>query len=118
MNKRECKNFIALGARIGIFILALSFSLLAQGKNPLILIPGLTGSELRDKKTNEKVWMTAFKSKSDDLRLPILADPTKSSDNLVATDVIRSLKIGALPVYDVYGGFIKAMGLRGGYHEE
>jgi len=96
----------------------LSVSLFAQGKNPVILIPGLTGSELRHKVTNEKVWFKTFKSKSEDLRLPLVADPTESRDDLIATDALREVKIGILPAFDVYAGFIKMMAERGGYHEE
>lgn len=103
---------------MSIVFTALSLSSIAQGKNPVILIPGLTGSELRHKTTQEKVWFKTFKSKAEDLRLPIVADPTAARDDLVATDAVRSVKIGILPAFDVYGGFIKAMAERGGYHEE
>ncbi len=109
---------IFCGVKISILLLALSFTLFAQGKNPVILIPGLTGSELRDKTTRDRVWFKTFKSKSEDLRLPIMADPAAMHDNLEATDVLRSIKIGIFPSIDVYGDFIKAMASRGGYHEE
>jgi pimeloyl-ACP methyl ester carboxylesterase len=103
---------------MALFILAFSFSLFAQGKNPIILVPGMTGSELRHKDTNEKVWFKTFKSKAEDLRLPILADPAKMHDDLVATDVLRNVKIAVFPLYDVYGDFIGGMEKRGGYREE
>ncbi|MEP6787868.1 MAG: hypothetical protein ABJB40_05520 [Acidobacteriota bacterium] len=118
MNKRQRKNYIGIGARLAILLFALSSSLLAQGKNPIILIPGLSGSELRNKTTNERIWFKAVKSKSEDLRLPILADVTKMHDDLIASDILREVKIGIFPGIDVYGGFIKAMETRGGYHEE
>ncbi len=118
MNKRKIKNFISQSAKFSFLLLALSFSLFAQGKNPVILIPGLAGSELRHKTTNDKIWVKALKSKSEDLRLPILADPSKARDDLKATDAIRSVKFVGLSVFDVYGGFIKAMQERGGYREE
>src|SRR5256885_1613215 len=118
MAKQGLKSSIVFSSRGAGLLLALSFSLFAQGKNPVIFIPGMTGSELRHKDTGERVWFKAFKSKKEDLRLPILADPTKLHDDLVATDVMRSIKIAAFPVYDVYGDCIKAMELRGGYHEE
>ena len=118
MNQRVCKKFVALRARTGILLVALSFSLFAQGKNPIILVPGLSGSELRNKITNERIWFKAVKSKSEDLRLPILADVTKMHDDLVASDILREVKIGIFPGIDVYGGFIRAMETRAGYHEE
>ncbi len=105
-------------ARLGLFVLALSFSIFAQGKNPIILIPGMTGSELRHKDTGDKVWFKTFKSKAEDIRLPILADPTRMHDDLIATDALRNVKIAVFPVYDIYGDFIGAMEKRGGYHEE
>src|SRR5436190_20743170 len=118
MNKRRLTTSLTMAARMTLFVLALSFSLFAQDKNPLIFIPGMTGSELRHKDSGDKIWFKTFKSKSGDIRLPIVADPTKTHDDLIATDVMRSVKIGVFPVYDVYGEFIKSMETRGGYHEE
>lgn len=100
------------------FICALGLSLFAQGKDPVILIPGLAGSELRHKDTGEKVWDKVLRRKSEDLRLPISADLSKNRDKLIAGDIIRKVKLGFIPIADVYGGFIKAMEKRGGYHEE
>ncbi len=118
MAKQKLRYSIAFSARISILLLALSFSLFAQGKNPVIFVPGLSGSELRHKVTNERVWFKTFKSKSEDLRLPISADFGKNRDNLIAGDVLREIKISVFPATDVYGGFIRAMQIRGGYHEE
>ena len=118
MTKERVNKSIAFISRAALLVLALSFSLFAQGKNPLILIPGMTGSELRHKDTSERIWFKAFKSKAEDLRLPVVADPTKMHDDLIATDVMRNVKIALLPIYDVYGDFINAMEMRGGYHEE
>lgn len=118
MQGHRFKNSALYASRIGVIILLFAVSLLAQGKNPMILIPGLSGSELRNAETKERVWFKTFKSKSEDLRLPLLADPTKMGDKLIATDVLREVKIGIFPGVDVYGGFIKAMSERGGYKEE
>ncbi len=104
--------------RVAAVFFALALPLLAQGKNPVIIIPGVTGSELIDKATGEKIWIRAFKSKNEDLRLPLAADPEKVSDGLIPGDVIRTFKVGPFQVGDYYGGFIKAMETRGGYHEE
>jgi len=93
-------------------------SLFAQGKNPLILIPGLSGSELVDKKTGEKIWFRAVKAKSEDLRLPISTNINRVQDDIIPGDVLRNVKIGPVTVTDVYGGFVRAMEMRGGYREE
>src|SRR4051794_24136309 len=110
--------------RAGRFAAALAFvfvlwgNALCQGKNPVILVPGLSGSELRHRLNNDLVWFRAFKSGKEDLRLPLGPDPTKMRDGLTATDVLRGVKFGIFPVTDVYGGFVKAFETRGGYHEE
>lgn len=99
-------------------LFVLSVSLFAQGKNPVILIPGLSGSELVNQKTGDKIWFRAIKSKSEDLRLPLSDDLRKIGDDIVPGDILRNVKVGPFTVTDVYGGFIKAMELRGGYYEE
>ena len=101
-----------------ILLLALSFAAVAQGKNPVILIPGLSGSELVNKKTGEKIWFRAVRSKSEDLRLPLTMNIDKVHDDIIPGDIIRTVKIGPVTVTDIYAGFIKAMEIRGGYHEE
>ena len=118
MRFQQVNNSVSRCTKIGFLIFVLSLSLFAQGKNPVILIPGLSGSELKHKITNDRIWFKTIRSKSEDLRLPIVSDPTKTGDDLIATDVLREVKIGPFPVTDVYGGFIKAMETRGGYHEE
>lgn len=118
MFKRELNNQILSALRIGVMIAVCALSLLAQGKNPIIFIPGLSGSELRHSETKERVWFKTFKSKSEDLRLPLQADSTKMHDKLIATDILREVKVGIFPGVDIYSGFIKAMDIRGGYKEE
>ncbi len=101
-----------------IAISILSSEAIGQGKNPMILIPGLTGSELRNKDTNERIWFRALKPKSEDLRLPVIADFRNSRDDLVRGDIIRDVKVTIFPITDIYGDFIKVMKERGGYFEE
>lgn len=84
----------------------------------MIFIPGLTGSELKNKDTGNRVWFKTVRSRSDDIRLPLNIDPTKSRDNLVPGDILRNVKIGIFPGIDVYGGFLKTMEERAGYREE
>ena len=62
------------------------------GKAPLIIIPGLTGSALVNSKTGEEVWFKTRRSKDDDIRLPISPNLARNRDNLVAKDIIRSVK--------------------------
>ena len=118
MVKREFRKSLITLTRIGILLFVLSVSLFAQGKNPVIFIPGLSGSELKHKETGEKIWFNPFRSKSGDLRLPVSSDIAKNHDNLIAGDIIRTFKLGGLAIADIYGGCIKALEIRAGYHEE
>lgn len=68
MVKREFRKSLITLTRIGILLFVLSVPLFAQGKNAEIFIPGLSGSELKLKKTGEKIWFTPYRSKSEDLR--------------------------------------------------
>lgn len=104
--------------RAAFVLFASAVSIFAQSRNPVIFVPGLTGSELRDRTTKEKVWVKAFRSsKSEDLRLPISPDITKIGDNLVPGDIVRGVDLAGVQVRDIYGGFVKAMATSG-YHEE
>jgi len=103
-----------------VFVLLLlvvsSFALRAQ--EPVIIIPGLTGSELVNENTGELVWLKAARSKDDDIRLPISTVPGKNRDALVAGDILRSVKLGIFPRIDVYGGLVDSFKNQSGYHEE
>ncbi|MEQ1923439.1 MAG: hypothetical protein ABL952_13115, partial [Pyrinomonadaceae bacterium] len=118
MTNRAIKNALLTGLRICICLFVLSLSIVAQDRNPIILIPGLTGSELKHKVTGEKVWFKALKPKSEDLRLPISASINTMQDDLVPGDILREVKVGIFPATDIYGGFIRAMEMRAGYREE
>jgi len=115
---RNLRNTSLCSAQIMMVVALCCVSLFAQGKNPVILIPGLAGSELVHKDTGYRVWFKALKPTQEDLRLPISLDIGSNRDNLVAGDILRNVKLGPFPVTDVYGGFVKAMEVRGGYKEE
>lgn len=89
-----------------------------QEKTPIIIIPGVTGSELVNSKTGEVVWLKSSRSKDDDLRLPVVANPLRAKDHLVPGDILRSVKFGIFPRIDVYNGLIESLVKNGGYHEE
>jgi len=104
-----------LAAAIGS-VLLVTASLAAQARPPVIIIPGLTGSELVNDKTGEKVWFKARRSKVDDLRLPISPNLAADRDSLVPGDILRTVNLG-LKKLDAYGGLIDALEKRGGYTE-
>jgi len=97
-------------------VIAAALCAFAQSRNPVILIPGLTGSELINSKTGEKVWFKLRRAKGDDLRLPISPNIAANKDSLVPGDIIRDVKAGILPRADVYGGFIASL-VSNGYRE-
>jgi pimeloyl-ACP methyl ester carboxylesterase len=89
-----------------------------KGKNPVIIIPGLTGSELINSKTGELVWFKPQRAKDDDLRLPVSANLVRNRDNLVPKDIIRTVQfIKILPETEIYERLIDALEKRGGYTE-
>ena len=88
------------------------------GKAPIIIIPGLTGSDLYNSKTGEEVWFKNHRSKDDDIRLPISSNIAANRDNLVTRDIIRSVKfLKILPETEIYERLIDALQTRGGYRE-
>ena len=87
------------------------------GKAPLIIIPGLTGSELINGKTNSRVWFQRSRSKDDDIRLPISPVLSRNRDSLVASDIIRNVKLlKLLPEIEIYDKLITSLEKRG-YNE-
>ena len=76
-----------------------------NGKRPVILIPGLLGSELVNKYSKEKVWFNPRRSKDDDLKLPISGRLLKNKDNLVPGGILRSIKF-LFSSQDFYGKFL------------
>lgn len=106
------------------FFLRLSFVLFAfcsadaysqtKGKNPVIIIPGIQGSQLVNPQTGKRVWFAVKRSKTDDLRLPMKStNLAQNRDNLVATDIIREIKLPVLPDVEVYQGLIDSLRERG-----
>ncbi len=88
------------------------------GKTPIIIIPGITGSDLVNSKTNEVVWFKAGRSKDDDIRLPISPVLSRNRDSLVPKDILRQIKIiKFLPEIEIYERLANALETRGGYKE-
>lgn len=97
-----------------LFLCFVYFDGLAQSqKNPIVIIPGLLGSELINKNTEEKVWFKLSRSKDDDLRLPISANLSENRDNLVPGDVLRQVKVAFFPSQDIYQGLIRNLVING-----
>lgn len=84
------------------------------GKRPIILIPGITGSQLVNSETGENVWFTFSRAETDDLRLPMTANLSANRDKIVPKDILREVKLpSVLPDIQVYSGAIKALEAKG-----
>ena len=103
-------------ATISISVLLLSFSILAQtkGKPPVIIIPGVTGSQLVNPKADRSVWFSLKRDKDDDIRLPMTsAVLSRNRDGLRVKDIIREVKVPVLPDVEVYQSLLDALKAKG-----
>jgi pimeloyl-ACP methyl ester carboxylesterase len=88
------------------------------GKRPLILIPGVLGSQLVNEKTGEVVWPSAFRSSDDGLSLPVSPDLARNRDNLSARKIIDTARLAKLaPEVYIYHALLVALKDYGGYKE-
>src|SRR5215475_11054749 len=87
------------------------------GKPPIIFIPGITGSELVDRTTGEKLWPDIFPDNKEALALPITSTTlSENQDDVIALRVIESAHlIKFMPEIGVYGALLKALETQGGY---
>ncbi|PYS97968.1 MAG: hypothetical protein DMF63_18105 [Acidobacteria bacterium] len=123
MNKQSRGRFVSISFCILLGVVAsfgqtTTVAAPASGKAPIIIIPGLTGSDLVNSKTDEVVWFNQHRSRADDIRLPISPNLASNHDNLVTKDIIRSVKfLKILPETEIYERLIDALQTRGGYRE-
>ncbi len=86
------------------------------GKPPVIVIPGILGSELINSKTGEKVWPSVFRST--DSGLPMTPDLENNRDDLVPGRIIETVRLArALPEVYVYRDLLEALRHYAGYHD-
>lgn len=89
-----------------------------KGKRPVIIIPGIMGSELEDPRTKESAWLSFSNIKGDGLSLPISPNLAENRDTLVVKGILKSVKISRfLPEISIYKALINAMENYGGYKE-
>jgi pimeloyl-ACP methyl ester carboxylesterase len=102
-------------AAVGFVLTSIISSVSAQNfkdRLPVIVIPGLSGSELVNSKTGEVVWFKPGRSKVDDIRMPIDGDIAGNKDDLVTRDIFRRMNLGFKKV-DVYGGLVTTLNKKG-----
>ena len=90
----------------------------STGKRPLIVIPGVLGSQLVNYETGEVVWPSAFRSSDDGLSLPVSPNLARNVDNLVARKIVDTARLAKLaPEVYVYHEMLVALKNYGGYKE-
>ncbi|MFL6207409.1 MAG: lipase/acyltransferase domain-containing protein [Pyrinomonadaceae bacterium] len=88
------------------------------GKAPIIVIPGILGSRLVNRRTGEVVWPTAFRSDVDGLGLPITPDLAANRDNLVPERIVETARLAKyIPEVYVYNQLLDALRSYGGYRD-
>ena len=86
------------------------------GKRPVIVIPGILGSELINPKTGEKVWPSAFRTSEEGL--PISPDLEANRDDLIPGKIVETAKLAKLlPEVYVYRDLLEALRRYAGYRE-
>ena len=90
-----------------------------EGKRPVIVIPGILGSRIVNRRTGEVVWPSVFRSGVDGLSLPTTPDLSNNRDELVAARIIEGAKLAGNfgPEVYVYHYLIRALEDYGGYRE-
>src|SRR5918911_2721153 len=88
------------------------------GKPPLIVIPGILGSRLVNRKTGEVVWPSAFRSDTEGRGLPVSPDLAANRDDLMPERIIETAKLARLaPEVYVYNQLLDALRTYGGYRD-
>jgi len=87
-----------------------------SGKRPVIVIPGILGSELINPKTGETVWPSAFRTSQEGL--PISPDLASNHDDLVPGKIIETVRLARLlPEVYVYRDLLEALRRYAGYRD-
>ncbi|HEX8775219.1 MAG TPA: hypothetical protein VF735_16710 [Pyrinomonadaceae bacterium] len=88
------------------------------GKRPLVIIPGILGSQLVNYETGEVVWPSIFRSSDDGLSLPVSPDLAANRDKLVARKIVDTIRLARLvPDVYIYHELLEALKKYGGYRE-
>jgi len=86
------------------------------GKRPVIVIPGILGSELMNPRTGEIVWPSAFRTSQEGL--PISPDLAANHDDLVPGKIIETVRLAKLlPEVYVYRDLLEALRRYAGYRD-
>jgi pimeloyl-ACP methyl ester carboxylesterase len=110
--------------KITLIVLSLLFaanlgfaqSALTKDKNPLIIIPGVMGSTLKNSETGEQVWVRFTDAKDDNLKLPTNPILSTNRDKIVADGIVDKVKfLKFLPSISIYDELLKYLETTGNY---
>lgn len=88
------------------------------GKRPVIVIPGVLGTQLINSKTGEVVWPSVLRSSDDRSNLPMTPDLANNRDDVVATKIVETVRLARLlPEVYVYRDLLESLRKFGGYRE-
>lgn len=88
------------------------------GKRPVVVIPGILGTELINSKTGEIVWPSVLRSDDERSNLPMTPDLANNRDDVVPTKIVETVRLArVLPEVYVYRDLIDALRKFGGYRE-
>lgn len=88
----------------------------STGKRPVIVIPGILGTELINPETKEIVWPSAFRTRNE--ALPMMPDLSANKDALVAGNIIEKLKLArVLPEVYIYRDLLETLRHTAGYKQ-
>jgi pimeloyl-ACP methyl ester carboxylesterase len=88
------------------------------GKRPVIVIPGILGTELINSRTGEVVWPSVLRSDDDGSNLPMTPDIANNRDDVVPTRIVETVRLArVLPEVYVYRDLLESLKKFGGYRE-
>lgn len=91
---------------------------LRKGKRPVIVIPGILGSQLINSKTGEMVWPSVVRSAGDGSSLPMSPDLAASRDDVVAGKIVETVRLARiLPEVNIYRDLLQSLRSFAGYRE-
>ncbi|HXD31669.1 MAG TPA: hypothetical protein VN643_11155 [Pyrinomonadaceae bacterium] len=89
-----------------------------KGKRPIIVIPGILGTQLVNSKTGEVIWPSALRSDDESSNLPMTPDLANNRDNVVPAKIVETVRLAKLlPEVYVYKELLDALRYFGGYRE-
>ena len=80
------------------------------GKRPVIVIPGVLGTQPINSKTGEMIWLSAFRSTDQALISPITPDLAANRDDVVPGKIVETVKLArVLPEVVFYRDLLECL---------